>query len=159
MGSRSLARAGDLCQAARASGKSLFCSRTSSRFFSASAMRAITHRSYVRAAYPTASSRCLNPLANRGRPRNTFLKIPIRASVPTLLLSLSRKPSSVASWLDSSVTSRGHKPLPISRRSNIVLLTLLASPQSPHTCFTFRFCSSSSRSSAGFAKVESPGLS
>jgi hypothetical protein len=53
-------------------------------------MRATTHRLCVRTAQPTASWRCSNPFANSRRPRKTFLKIAIRASVPALLLSPSR---------------------------------------------------------------------
>ena len=70
-------------------------------------MRATTHRLCVRTAQPTASWRCSNPFANSGRPRKTFLKIAIRASVPALLLSPSRKPGSLTSLSDRLADEQG----------------------------------------------------
>ena len=65
----------------------------------------------------------LVPPPNNFSQRKTFLKISIRASVAALRSSPARKPSSLASRFDNSITLRGQKLSPISRRVRVCCRT------------------------------------
>ena len=63
------------------------------------------------------------PPPNTFSQRKTFSKISIRASVAALRSSPARKPSSLASRFDNSITLRGQKLSPISRRVRVCCRT------------------------------------
>ncbi len=145
-------------QAARDFGGRVSARAWAWRFCSAWANRATTHKLWVSTAQPTANCRCMKPLAGSGRPRNTFLKTPIRASVPARLLSPSRKLGSVSKRCANSVTSRGHRPLRMPRSASIRSLSLLARPRSPQEHLSPKCWTSTSRWTAGATNALSVGL-